>query len=297
MNNDLGIVSPNNNIGTAGVGFVVVPEGIDRLEYIADCYRTNTIAMIGGLGYGYFFNVHVDSNVMQNIVFPTNIDEDVRGTAVVWVKDSVHKVPIVVASLRKQDDYYTLQENQYVVKRETESTSVVLFADGSTALCEANVVGNKENPANLNIKITSENEDSVINLYVDNELNVSSKKTINVISEDEISVKIKKGGDAVTELTYKRETGLHYKDEFDNEITLKDGEINIVSDKISHNDGSQPMVLGDKLADFLNDFLSAVQQLTVVTAVGASSIPVNVATFAQLQTRLNEIKSSKSKLE
>jgi hypothetical protein len=297
MINDIGIVGAKNNIGNAGVGFVVVPEGIDRLEYIENCYRTNTIAMSGGTGYGYFFNVNVDSNVMQHIQFPTNIDEDLRGTAVVWVKDSIHNVPVVVASLRKQDDFYILDENQYLVKRETETTSVVLFADGSKSLYEINVIGNKENPGNINIKVTSENKDSVFNLYVDNELNVTTQKKINVVSEDEISIKIKKDGEVKTEVTYKRETGLTYRDEFENEVTFKDGEINVVSDKINHNSGKEPMVLGDTLANLLDDLLKAIQQMTVMTAVGASSVPVNVATFAQIQSKINNIKSEKSNLE
>ena len=297
MMNDLGIISPQNNIGNAGVGYVVVPPDIDRLEYIEDCYRTNTITMSGGVGYGYFFNVHVDSNVMQNLVFPSNVDDDVRGTAVVWVKDSVHQVPIVIASLRKQDDYYILSENQHLVKRETESTSVVLFSDGSRALHEVTISGNKENPATLNIKVTSENQDSIINLYVDNELNIASQKKVNVLTEDEFSIKVNKEGDTITEIVYKKENGLHYKDEFDNEITIKDGEVTVVSDKINHNSGVEPMVLGDTLASLLDDLCSALQQLTVMTAVGTSSVPVNVASFVQIQAKINNIKSKKSNLE
>ena len=297
MKNDIGIVSPQNNIGTAGVGFVVVPQGVDRQEYIDDCYHTNTVTISGGMGYGYFCNVNVDVNTMQLLEFPSNVGRDIRGTAVVWVKDSVHNVPVIVACLRKQEDFYILQENQYLVKRKTQTTSVLLYADGSQAQYEVNIVGDREHPSLMDIKITSENADSVFNLYVDKELNVSSRKKINIVSESELNVNIKEDGDVKTEITYKQGEGFHYKDEFGNEIKCKDGEINIISDKINHNNGNEPMVLGDKLETLLNDILDAIMQLTVVTPVGTSSVPVNTAVFGQIKARVNQIKSSKSNLE
>lgn len=297
MKNDIGIVSPQNNIGTAGVGFVVVPEGIDREEYIEDCYRTNTVTISGGMGYGYFCNVNVDVHTMQLLQFPTNSDGDIRGTAVVWVKDSVHNVPVIVACLRKQDDFYILQENQYLVKRETQTTSVVMYADGSQAQYEINIVGDREHPSLMDIKITSENADSVFNLYVDKELNVTSKEKVNIISESEVNLNIKKDGDVKTQITYKQGEGFYYKDEFGNEIKCKDGEIDIISDKINHNNGNEPMVLGDTLEQLLNDFIDAIMQLTVMTIAGPSSVPINTAVFGQIKARISQIKSSKSNLE
>ena len=53
-------------------------------------------------GYGYFSGVHADINVMQNITFPT--DEENRGTAVVWVKDAISQLPVIVGVLRKQNE-------------------------------------------------------------------------------------------------------------------------------------------------------------------------------------------------
>lgn len=297
MKNDIGIVTPRNNIGTAGVAFVVVPEGISREEYIENCYRTNTICMNGGLGYGDFYNVPVDSSVMQLLEFPTNVEQDKRGTAVVWVKDTIHNVPVVVACLRKQDNYYSLEEYQHIFKKETDSTSVVVFTDGSTSKYNITVVGNKDNPGNVDIKITSENEDSVFNIYCDNEVNIVGNKSVNIATEKELNCKFNKDGETKTEIRYNREEGFFYKDEFGNEINCKDGEINIISDKINHNNGNEPMVLGDKLETLLNDMLDAIMQLTVVTPVGASSVPVNTAVFGQIKARVNQIKSSKSNLD
>ena len=295
MKDILGIHNINPNIGSGGVGWVVIPEGADRQAYIRDCYRTQTLTINAGIGYGFFSNVLTDQSVMQNIHFPEG--EENRGTAVIWIKDEVSNLPIIVASLRKQDDFYVLSGNQFRLARETEETSVEVFIDGNTSTLHVNVVGNNANPSKLNIKLSSENKDSVFNLSSDGDINISADKRMKLVTNNSIDLQIKKDGEVKTEMSYVLEEGLKYKDEFENEVTIKDGEIDVVSKKINHNKGSEPMVLGDTLADILKDLCKAIQQLTVVTPVGTSSVPVNIADFASIQAKIDNIKSKKSNLE
>ena len=295
MKDILGILNINLNIGSGGVGWVVIPEGADRQAYIKDCYRTQTLTINAGIGYGFFSNVLTDQSVMQNIHFPEG--EENRGSAVIWIKDEVSNLPIIVASLRKQDDFYVLSGNQFRLARETEETSVEVFIDGNTSTLHVNVVGNNANPSKLNIKLSSENKDSVFNLSSDGDINISADKKMKLVTNNSIDLQIKKDGEVKTEMSYVLEEGLKYKDEFENEVTIKDGEIDVVSKKINHNKGSEPMVLGDTLADILKDLCKAIQQLTVVTPVGTSSVPVNIADFASIQAKIDNIKSKKSNLE
>ena len=295
MKDILGIHNIHPNIGSGGVGWVVIPEGADRQAYIRDCYRTQTLTINAGIGYGFFSNVLTDQSVMQNIHFPEG--EENRGSAVIWIKDEVSNLPIIVASLRKQDDFYVLSGNQFRLARETEETSVEVFIDGNTSTLHVNVVGNNANPSKLNIKLSSENKDSVFNLSSDGDINISADKKMKLVTNNSIDLQIKKDGEVKTEMSYVLEEGLKYKDEFENEVTIKDGEIDVVSKKINHNKGSEPMVLGDTLADILKDLCKAIQQLTVVTPVGTSSVPVNIADFASIQAKIDNIKSKKSNLE
>lgn len=291
----IGIRNLATGIGSAGVGFVVVPEGVDRKQYIKDCYRTNTLTINGGTGYGYFSGVHADMNVMQCIKFPT--DEINRGTPVVWVKDAISQLPVIVAVLRRQDEYYALDENQYKLKRGTESTNVEVFVDGETADLNISVLGDKDEPAEINLKLTSENADSVLNVNCDNEINVTGNNSINVVSNQKLSAKVTEKGEEKMSLTYELGKGLEYKDEFNNEIVAKKNEVDIVSKKINHNKGKEPMVLGNTLADILDEMLKAIQALTVVSPVGATSTPVNVAQFIAIQAKLSTIKSQISNLD
>jgi len=293
----IGIRNLDTGIGSAGVGFVVVPSDIDREQYINDCYRTNTLTINGGKGYGYFSGVHADINVMQNITFPT--DEENRGTAVVWVKDAISQLPVIVGVLRKQNEYYSLAENQFRLKRQNgdKTKFVELFIDGDESCFDIVLVGDEETPAELNVKLGSKNKDSILNISSDNELNISSEKKVKIGTNQKIEVEISDKGETKTSIVYELGLGLVYKDEFENEITCKDGQVDVISKKINHNSGKEPMVLGETLTGILKDILTAIQKLTVVTPVGTSSPPVNIAEFATIQAKINIIKSKISNLE
>lgn len=273
----IGIKNLDTGIGSAGVGFVVVPSEVDRVQYINDCYRTNTLTINGGKGYGYFSGVHADINVMQCIKFPT--DEENRGTPVVWVKDAVSQLPVIVAVLRKQGDYYSLDENQYRLKRGTETRNVEIFVDGNTAGLDITILGDKEEPANIDIKLSSENSDSVLNVSCDNEINIIGNKSVNVVSNSDVKVSIKDKGDVLTFIEAKKE------------------QVNIVSKQIIHSSGKEHMVLGDTLAQLLKDMLSAIMKITVPTPVGSSGTPINTAEFNSISNRVDDILSEISKIE
>lgn len=291
----IGIRNLDTGIGSAGVGFVVVPSEIDRVQYINDCYRTNTLTINGGKGYGYFSGVHADINVMQCIKFPT--DEENRGTPVVWVKDAVSQLPVIVAVLRKQGDYYSLDENQYRLKRGTETRNVEIFIDGNTAGLDITVLGDKDEPANIDVKLSSENADSVLTVSCDNEINIIGEKAVNVTTNKKATLKVTEKGEDKMSLSYELGVGLKYKDEFENEVTAKEGQVDVISKKINHNSGKEPMVLGDTLAKILDDMLKAIQAITVISPVGVTSVPVNIADFAAIQAKLDTIKSKISNLE
>jgi hypothetical protein len=291
----IGIRNLDTGIGSAGVGFVVVPSEVDRVQYINDCYRTNTLTINGGKGYGYFSGVHADINVMQNIKFPT--DEENRGTPVVWVKDAVSQLPVIVAVLRKQGEYYSLNENQFRLKRGTETRNVEIFIDGSTSALDITILGDKEEPANIDVKLSSENADSVLTVSCDNEINIIGEKAVNVTTNKKATLKVTEKGEDKMSLSYELGVGLKYKDEFENEVTAKEGQVDVISKKINHNSGKEPMVLGNTLADLLNEFLAAVQKITVISPVGITSVPVNIGDFAAIQAKLDTIKSQISNLE
>jgi hypothetical protein len=93
------------------------------------------------------------------------------------------------------------------------------------------------------------------------------------------------------------ETGIHLKDQFEQEINMTEGNVQIVAEQIRHNEGTEPMVLGDTLADLLNQLITAIKAITVMTPVGTSSIPVNQPDFVNIANKIDSIKSEISKID
>ena len=101
------------------------------------------------------------------------------------------------------------------------------------------------------------------------------------------------------------EESVDVKTEIDVNVEAKDATVNVTSkeinlktdSKLNLDSGKEPMVLGDTLKGILDDLLKAIQAMTVMTPVGPSSVPVNVAQFATIQAKLQTILSKKSNLE
>lgn len=294
MNNDIGIIKLETGVGSAGVGYLVVPEEIDRLQYIDDCYRTQTVSINAGEGYGYYNAVRCPQNVLENLKFPT---EGNRGTPVIWVKDGMSHLPIIVGWLRKEGDYYSLAENQWRITRGDDKRNVEIFVDGNTANLQINVLGDDEEPSNLQIKLSSKNKDSVFNVSSDNEIQLNGVKKTTLNSNNEIELIIKEEGEKKFQLKYTLKEGFLYEDEFDNSIRCVDELIELKSKKINHNEGKEPMVLGNTLESILSDLLTAIQKITVISPTGATSTPVNSADFVKIQNKLSGIKSKYSNLD
>ena len=83
-----------STVGQSGVGFIVVPDDETRQDYIDTCYRTMTVTMNGGYGYGYISNVKILEEALQKIKFPLKSTE--RGTAVFWVRENFTNRPIII---------------------------------------------------------------------------------------------------------------------------------------------------------------------------------------------------------
>ena len=80
-------------------------------------------------------------------------------------------------------------------------------------------------------------------------------------------------------------------------IQIKEKLINVIAERINHNSGAEHMVLGDTLMTLMEELIDAILALTVQTAVGPSSTPINAAQFTTVKGKLPQFKSQKSFIE
>lgn len=284
----------NNLIGQSGVGYIVIPDDITREQYISNCYRTRTVTINGGYGYGYICQVRILADVLQKITFPISSTE--RGSQVFWVRENFSNRPIVIGILSEDGLTNLLTENQDRIVQEIDGKIVEIFQDANSATLNVNVVGVKDTPANINIKVSSGSEDSVISVISDGHLNIDSNQ-IQVTARKDVSLCLKNGKDEEQFSLTGNADKVEFSDKNGNKVTINADNVNIVpANTFNLSDGKEPMVLGNTLVNLLKEVLQAIQQLTVITPVGSSSVPVNVSSFASAEQKLNNILSKISNL-
>ena len=280
-------------LGESGIGYVVIPDNDTRDEYINNCYYSCTVTIDGGYGYSYIENVPIPLELLQQIKFP--LKEDEVGSRVFWVRENTFNRPVIVGILNNlyEPNGMMAGQNRYV--QEINGNVVEIFMDANTAEMNIKVTGSKNNPSKINV-ISNTNEDSEINVTSSGKVKISAKNLIVKAFKDAVFT-LKKNDSKELLKIESNDTQLKITDQFDNEVTLKDGEIDVVSDKINHNGGNEPMVLGNTLKESLSNLIDAILSMTMVTPTGASSTPMNAAQFIQIKSQLNNILSQKSNLE
>ena len=306
-------------VGQSGVGFVVVPNDDKREDYINDCYRTMSVTINGGFGYGYISNVKILGNVLQQIKFPLKSTE--RGTPVFWVRENFTNRPIIVGVIPEGNYTNLLTEGQGRYVQQVGERVVEIFEDATNGVLNISVVSDSEHPANVRIKASSGTTESVLEVESDGIVRVSGNQVESVARQDFKMVLKNAVDDELVTITGDKKK-VEYIDQFKTNVRLskesvdvnteidvnveaKDSAINVTSkeinlktdNKLNLDSGKEPMVLGDTLKGILNDILKAIQTMTVMTPTGPSSVPINVADFASIQAKLQTILSKKSNLD
>jgi hypothetical protein len=268
-----------------GVGYVVLPMGVERESYIKQCFANNTISARNEQGT-FFKNTMIQDDQLQNVVFPAEPGE--RGSVLVWNFVPKHNSPIVVAVLNLKDGYGQLtEENQWRAQKSHEgvSASLNLLPKSNKLELEVSV---PEGGGELHIKSIGGKLNLVatdqVDVYGANGARLFSKEWINLdITADDLSSVL-------------------------SQISYEDGEWWIKGDA---NGAQEPAALGDTLKAKLEDLIDEVSSvldniklITVPTAVGPSGTPLNFAAFdinkvnlATLKSQLSQILSSYVKLD
>ena len=178
---------------TAGVGYVVLPlTDVDRQTYIENCLRTCTVTIQGGPGRSIYQNVPIAPEVLQMVEFP--VDTESFGTPVIWVVDDLQQWPVVVNYLNLTElDQQQIGQRRF--RKQIGDSIVEFILDAANSEIDIMVSGTANTPGELNIKVTSPNGDSKVNLYSDGDVSASGTKSVQVTSAQKIVANIIDGVD------------------------------------------------------------------------------------------------------
>jgi hypothetical protein len=217
-------------------GYVTVPTGVDRQQYVDTCYNRERVSVILDNGQGVLLDCYVDKQNIRDIVFPESSDD--LGSFV-CVLQQKYKKGTILGVISYENESQLLKECDIRLEKIDTGGNISSIRgnakDGNMSLN----VSNKQKEAIININVTGKDNSGKLNITTNNELSIRTTNKVNVESFGEISVKAldKENKDQFTEV----KVGL-------NEIYLKskatlkietESEINIISKKrIDINNGN-----------------------------------------------------------
>lgn len=181
-NNVLGIKGLKGNL-SAGVGFIIIPDGVDIDQYKQDVYQSGRVSIFGGYGHSNFYNILVDREVIQRIKFPSKAGE--MGSPVVWLNVPKHNEPIIIACLKYDEDYFDISENRRRSTVTHEGNILDLDMDAKKGKIIISGKGMTK-PMVFNIDISDKNNSAIFKVNIDGEILVRSIKRLVVVSGEKI---------------------------------------------------------------------------------------------------------------
>ena len=250
-------------------GYIIVPKNTSRDSFIQDCYRREKVSILVEDGGGVVHNCYISRNAIAEVSFPLEHNE--IGSAVIFVSEPFTDFPIIIAVISKENETQLLEENLFKIVKSLDNNSVSILGAGKTGKLLINVKGDEGGKIYVNLL----GEDSEFNLSSIGTVSLYSDKEFNIISSDSFTVLVK-DVDNEKQISFKidKKSGVIYSDSFGNGFTIDDsGNINFTpNNKFSLFTGGEPMVLGDKTVDSLQDIISEL-----------SSVAQDLATFSATQ--------------
>lgn len=244
-----------------GSGFIIIPEQIDREEYINFCKATQQASILT-VGGDYIPDVFILNHVMDEIIYPPTFKD--LGSQVIFVSMPFSSKPVIIGTIPKQGESRFIGEGDFNIKRSIGDSVVEI--SGSAKDDVLNIILNTNSKANLNVKCYG--KESVINIETDGKTQIKASQNIIIQSFDELNIE-----------------ATNIDDKLSSKVYLKDG-------KIVLNEGTEAMLLGDttqqqieKEKKAISDILSAFSNL-VPAVVPANSVDT---TWSTLQAALDLI--------
>jgi hypothetical protein len=276
---------------TVGIGYIVVPFGVDRDRFVKSCYRKQRVHIALDFGGTMYKNCYIDSRVLQEIKFPEESRE--LGSRVVYVMDKFNAVPVIVALLERADERVVSGEESFAIHRSINGGDLYIKGNGN-----GKIFLNLSSTKGAKMKINVSGEDSVLEVNNEGSTTLYTESDINLNSSGKVTQNFLNTSGEIDKTLKLDSSGLKYIDGNDNKffIDFENGTIN-------HNEGTEPIPLGNKLQtelnnlkEKLNTFLDTFVNTPAVPSDGGETIQtaVKIATALKEDADFDNINSEKS---
>lgn len=174
--------SENTDNPSQGFGYIFVPLGVDRDNFVSTCFRKKRVSIIDDISGHVIHNCMISNEAFQNIKFPKGKGE--KGSPVMWIRNSFMPCPMVIGTFSTIDeDIPFRQDEEFIVEKRWEGGSVYIAGSAREGNLFISVSG--DNPGNVRID-ASGSEGTKLDIISSGDVHIDGGKSIKLTSFDSI---------------------------------------------------------------------------------------------------------------
>lgn len=185
-----GVTPVTADLGSQSVGLarVIVPSGVDRDQYVADCYRTGRIDLYDESQGTYLKQCYATNEVLANLKFPRGVGD--IGDPVVWVaQPTIFNRPMVVGTFPSGDRMRLGTDQTIEIHKEWDKGYVDVTADAKDGSLNVVVHGQEKSGGTVRVSVLGD-EKSILEVKSDGLVSVESGKELRVRSYEKIDIQL-----------------------------------------------------------------------------------------------------------
>lgn len=185
-----GVTPVTADLGGQSVGLarVIVPSGVDRDQYVADCYRTGRIDLYDESQGTYLKQCYATNEVLANLKFPRGVGD--IGDPVVWVaQPTIFNRPMVVGTFPSGDRMRLGTDQTIEIHKEWDKGYVDVTADAKDGSLNVVVHGQEKSGGTVRVSVLGD-EKSILEVKSDGLVSVESGKELRVRSYEKIDIQL-----------------------------------------------------------------------------------------------------------
>lgn len=182
-------VSPTNKKGTlvppVGFGYILIPSGVDRDDFVKTCFRTNRVTIIDDAGGGVIKDCYITNEALQNVKFPREPEQ--IGQPVVWVAQGFQNQPMVIGTFNLTDKVTERDDEEFQVQREWDGGILNIQGSAKSGTLFISIEGN---PSGF-LKISSlGDENSILELNSPGTVRVTGCQNLQATAYREMNIEL-----------------------------------------------------------------------------------------------------------
>jgi hypothetical protein len=159
------------------IGYISVPEGVERGEYVDNCYRRERVSVLSEQGGFMVHDCYISKGAIKDIRFPETANE--LGSGVVYVYSANGTKPIIIGIVSNESETDLLDEGKFKADKVFKNNRVQIIGNAKNGNLFFNIETFDDNDANLNIAISSK-KNSRLNVTLNGKTLIHSKEEFTI---------------------------------------------------------------------------------------------------------------------